>query len=92
MSLLTCEQCRVGRYRPTKAPYLEPINGRIMVVPHVPAQVCDVCGQLVYDIEFMHQLEHLLDEFAKSTPPVGKGKRFNLSKTSPDWRPTERSI
>lgn len=93
MSLLTCQQCRIGRYQTTTAAYMEPLGRKqVLVIPNVPAQVCDVCGQTQYDSEFMSQLEHLLEEWTGGLHPKKKGKRPNLADKPGNWQPTERSI
>ena len=35
-------------------------NGRVVVIDHVPAEVCDVCGDVLLRPETIRQLESLL--------------------------------
>jgi YgiT-type zinc finger domain-containing protein len=35
-------------------------NGRVVVIDHVPAEVCDVCGDVLLQLETVRQLESLL--------------------------------
>jgi YgiT-type zinc finger domain-containing protein len=64
---MNCEQCHIGHYRSMTAPYLDWYDSQIMVVPHVPAYVCDVCGQMHYDANFINILQYLLDQFDDET-------------------------
>jgi YgiT-type zinc finger domain-containing protein len=46
--------------------YTEDINQGIVVVRHVPAQVCTECGNTWYSVTVAMELEKLIDKFATS--------------------------
>lgn len=57
---MSCEFCRIGHYEDVVSPYIQWINGQIMVIPNAPAYSCDICGYMEYDFRFMQKLNHLL--------------------------------
>lgn len=59
---MNCEKCHVGHYRQITAPYLRWFDGQIMVIPDSPAYACDMCDDLVYDINFVSKLESLIEQ------------------------------
>jgi YgiT-type zinc finger domain-containing protein len=63
---MKCDNCRIGRLRPTTLSYVEEIDGQILVIPNVPAYACDVCRQSMYDPGFLLNVENLLN---KKEPP-----------------------
>lgn len=74
-----CPNCSVGRLSEAKVPYLADLDGYQVMIPYVPAVVCDVCGRIEYDLEYMHLLENL-----SSQPPI------TLAKRRPAVRPMPR--
>ncbi len=36
-------------------------HGRVIVIDHVPAQVCDVCGDVVFNPRTVRRIEELLE-------------------------------
>jgi YgiT-type zinc finger domain-containing protein len=65
---MICEQCRLGRFQPTRTPYLRWLGEHIMVIPDAPAFICDICAQMRYDFGFMSGLQFLLDQFDSDEP------------------------
>lgn len=59
---MNCEKCHVGHYRQVSAPYLRWFGSQIMVIPDSPAYACDLCDDLVYDINFVNKLESLIEQ------------------------------
>lgn len=53
-----------GEYHPQTVIHTVRHGGRVVVVDHVPAQVCSVCEDVLFDPETIRRLEQLLD----STP------------------------
>ena len=66
---MKCENCRIGRYRPATLPYVTDVEGKIMIIPNVPAYVCDVCRRSQYDPGYMIFVQHLLDHGEKAKQP-----------------------
>lgn len=62
-----CDECRIGRLQPVTAPFVNEYGGEILVVPDVPAQLCDVCGDLSYDPQFLYLLYRLMDPLTESS-------------------------
>ena len=61
---MKCNQCHIGRYQDRTAPYLEYVLGEILLIPDVPVQVCDICGHLQYDAQFMDILAQLKERLS----------------------------
>ncbi len=68
---MSCEHCRIGHIQSTLTPYIQWLDGQIMIIPNAPASSCDVCGYMEYDAIFIHKLNHLLAQFSKTTPSNG---------------------
>ena len=66
---MKCENCRIGRYRPTTLPYVTDLDGEILIIPNVPAYVCDVCRRSQYDPGYMIFVQHLLDQEERGKQP-----------------------
>jgi YgiT-type zinc finger domain-containing protein len=49
-----------GEYEPRTITHTVRQNGRVVVIDHVPAEVCDVCGDVLLRPETIRQLELLL--------------------------------
>ena len=47
--------------------YTEDLEESIVVIRHVPAQVCTECGNIWYSGTVAAQLEEMVDRFASST-------------------------
>ena len=59
---MKCENCRIGRYRPATLSYVTDLDGDVLIIPNVPAYVCDVCRRSQYDPGYMIFVQHLLDQ------------------------------
>ena len=59
---MKCLHCPTGQTAPgTKASTLERGN-TLLIVRHVPAEVCDTCGAAVYGADTTDRLRELLDD------------------------------
>lgn len=47
-------------------------RGRVIVIDHVPAQVCDVCGDVLFEEQTVRRIEELLETLPEPqhTAPV----------------------
>ena len=68
-----CPHCRVGRYKKASVPFLQEVAGTPMLLPNMPAFVCDVCGDTEYDPDMMMNLQYLIHQHevhTKRTPKI----------------------
>ncbi len=54
-----------GEYEQREIVHVERHGNDIMVIEHVPAEVCDVCGDVLFTPETVRQLERLQHTIAK---------------------------
>ena len=74
----TCKSCHIGHLQPKRVTYLLPFEDTLVTVPHMPAWLCDACGELIYDQQVLQQLDMLLgldadlepDQLPKSRRPA----------------------
>lgn len=89
MSLLICQECRVGRYRPLARVYIYWVGQQIISFPNAPAFVCDVCKHTYYDTHFLNSMEFLLDELTAEHPAAAQEKmQQSVTEQSPGWQTT----
>jgi hypothetical protein len=86
-----CNQCGIGRLRPVRALYLTNLAGQVVVVPDAPAELCDVCGVILYDHKFVHHLDHLIVHSTGSDKQATVSQRRALSVSGLNWSPLRRS-
>lgn len=55
-----CPICRTGRLQKRAMVYLEWHGQNLLVVNRMPAMVCEVCEERVYDYEAIESLQKLL--------------------------------
>lgn len=55
-----CPSCRIGRLGRRSMAYLEWHGRYLLVANRMPALVCDVCGERIYDDEAIETLQRLL--------------------------------
>jgi YgiT-type zinc finger domain-containing protein len=48
-----------GTYEPRETVVVERVQGQLMVIEHVPVEVCDVCGDVLFRPETVRHLEAL---------------------------------
>lgn len=90
--MTTCKRCHLGRYKEARVPYLAWLNERMIVVPDVAAHVCDVCGLLHYNPQFMAQMQDLIDLHTTS-----ESQTLDIQRQLPllerfSWERSRRSI
>lgn len=65
---MLCRKCHVGRYQLAQIPFFCWFDDQIVLTPNVPALICDICGELVYDPAFVQNIQ-LLIEYQNSRQP-----------------------
>lgn len=64
-----CKECYFGRMNASTAAFIAAFNDQVMTIPNVPAQVCDVCGAVTYDANYLRKLrQHLHKHIPNKTP------------------------
>jgi len=63
---MKCGICK-AEMEEKKVSYTEDFEQGVIVVRHVPAQVCTECGNTWYSVAVASELEKLVDKFALST-------------------------
>jgi YgiT-type zinc finger domain-containing protein len=61
------EKC-AGVYEPRTVVHTVKHQGEVMVIDHVPAEVCNICGDVLFAPETVRRIEALL----KATPPPSR--------------------
>lgn len=51
-----------GEYEETKITHTMPHHGNVMVIDHVPAEVCSICGDVLFKPETVRHIEKLIRE------------------------------
>lgn len=69
-----CPHCRVGRYKKSAIPFLQDVEGTPMLLPNMPAFVCDVCGDIEYDPDMMMNLQYLIHQHEVNNKQLPKIK------------------
>ncbi len=58
----SCYRCRIGRLKPAQAPYAQMVDGNMLILPDMPAAICDVCGEIEYDADIMINIQYLVHQ------------------------------
>lgn len=90
--MIVCEECHIGRRVQMDVPYLRQFGRQIMIVPRVPALVCDVCGTADYDSDVIYNLQSLLEQHTESSPTYSLAQRQLMLASRPGWLRPRRSI
>lgn len=88
---INCEACRIGHFQPVHAPYLQRIGSEMLIISDAPAYNCDICGKLIYDAEFMSQLDFLLEHRSGEVRDGKIARQQMLSEEWVDWQSSRRS-
>ena len=64
-----CTSCHTGRLQRRELAYLQWYDTGLLIVNRMPAVICDVCGEHIYDHEAVEHLQQLL-----WSNPLSKGK------------------
>jgi YgiT-type zinc finger domain-containing protein len=59
-----------GTYETRETVVVERVQGQLMVIEHVPVEVCDVCGDVLFRPETIRHLEALRHTAAPPTRTV----------------------
>jgi YgiT-type zinc finger domain-containing protein len=54
---MSCDVCAIGERRPQLIQYSVPMAGRLILVDHVPAEVCDRCGEVTLSPDVVERLQ-----------------------------------
>jgi YgiT-type zinc finger domain-containing protein len=57
---ISCPICHVGRLHERYVTHSQIFEGQLVVIHHVPAMVCDVCGERILDSDVLSRLSGLL--------------------------------
>ena len=57
MSTKQCNFCGSQRYEERRIDYLYQYQGRYLLVPHTPVEVCLDCGMIFYDAAVLKEIE-----------------------------------
>ena len=60
LDYLSCPMCHVGKLQERYVTYSQIFEGHLVVINHVPAMVCDVCGERILDRDVLARLSGLL--------------------------------
>jgi YgiT-type zinc finger domain-containing protein len=63
-----CSHCRVGKLTLKHVPYIKRQSRTALVVDHIPAHICDTCGEIIYDVQALESLRQLLKAENTLTP------------------------
>ena len=55
-----CQTCHMGRLTVKETTYTQVFEGHLVALHNVPALVCDVCGERVFDSQVLSRLAGLL--------------------------------
>jgi YgiT-type zinc finger domain-containing protein len=56
----TCPQCQIGVLHPTETHFTGMVKGRLLSIPDLAAEECDICGYLEFDPRKMAVVEVLV--------------------------------
>jgi YgiT-type zinc finger domain-containing protein len=56
-----------GQYEPSLVTHTVRHRGRIIVIDHVPADVCSICGDVLLEPETLRAIERLLADLPEPT-------------------------
>lgn len=55
-----CDTCHIGTRIPRRTTVTYWIEGHLVIMPNVPVWVCDICGDVEFEMESVERLEVLL--------------------------------
>ena len=86
-SPVPCDECQAGLKHLHFITYFTWLGDELVMVPHFPAWICDVCGRREYDEKSISWLSMLLNPDAgkspKARPAAPRGNRPPASPPSP---------
>ncbi len=84
-----CPFCHIGRICRTFLTYTEWYDEQLVVIPNTPAQICDHCGEKVFDPAVLERLESLL-WIRTELDETGAASASQSARTSSTTIPNER--
>ena len=68
---MECQVCE-GKYEKKLITHSQYYHGKLVVVDHVPALVCDTCGDILYEPKAAERIKHIIHAHKKPvrTAPV----------------------
>ncbi len=58
MRTVTCNFCGRDRYEERRIEYLYSHQGKYLLVPNTPVELCLNCGMIYYDADVLKKIEH----------------------------------
>ena len=58
MRTVTCNFCGSDRYEERRIDYLYSHQGKYLLVPNTPVEICRNCGMVYYDAAVLKKIEH----------------------------------
>lgn len=71
-----CSNCRLGNLYHEHVTYANWHSGRFVIVPNMPAWMCDVCGDYEYDADALSRLMPLLGPITR--PASAQSQRSQM--------------
>ncbi len=72
MSQQYCAVCRLGVLQAKKATYTTWLEDRLVMLPGTPIWTCDLCGEVLFDIEIAVLIDALLGSDRRSARGEGQ--------------------
>jgi len=70
LDYIACPICHVGRLQERRVTHSQVFEGQLVVIDHVPAMVCDVCGERILDSDVLARLSGLLGTGQQAHRPL----------------------
>ncbi len=81
-----CPSCHLGRQQATRISLPVWFGTHLMIVPHTPVLVCDVCGEMEYDLQFMASLRYIIQQHT-----LAESRKLPARLRKPAGKPTKPS-
>ncbi len=66
---MKCQLCD-GKYRKRLVPHTQYYRGELVVIDHVPALVCDKCGDTLYEPDTAERIEEIISSRKKPSRTI----------------------
>ncbi len=73
--MIICPSCSLGRLGKRSMAYIEWHGNNLLIANRLPAYVCDLCGERIYDDEAIENLQRLLWAKPTVTPVIPSRNR-----------------
>jgi YgiT-type zinc finger domain-containing protein len=70
LDYIACPICHVGKLQERRVTHSQVFEGQLVVINHVPAMVCDVCGERILDSDVLARLSGLLGTEQQDRRPL----------------------